>query len=354
MRISECTTLDSRWQDAFKSLPMNLQDIYFSPSYYQVYEHVYGSKSRCLIFENDNDFAIYPFILSSLQELSYIELDREYFDIQGAYGYNGIASTSNDVDFTLSIGRAMIEYCQENGIIAEFTRFNPVHNNHKFGLYLDVTKANRNVLLDLSRHDVWLNSYEHSTRKNIKKAERSGLSTVCIAGSNVTPKQLDFFIDIYKKTMVRNSVDAFYHFPKNYFEFMLRFNGQNTLIIFTIKDATPIACELVLYGGYVGYSFLGGTLIEYYEYRPNDILKHAAISFLKDRGCSCFCLGGGTADGDGVFRYKRSFSKSGVVDFFIGKKIHSPLVYNKVVNAWSERFPEKGEKYNNHLLKYRY
>ncbi|MCX6122140.1 MAG: GNAT family N-acetyltransferase [Ignavibacteriales bacterium] len=354
MRIKECTTSDSQWGDAFKCLPANLQDIYFSPSYYRVYEQVYGSQAHCMIFENDNDIALYPFIINTLRGLSYINIDHEYFDIQGAYGYNGVASTSNDPAFTSGISRAMIEYCQEKGIIAEFTRFNPVYNNHKLVSYLNVISVNHNVLVNLTERDIWQNSYEHSTRKNIKKAERSGLNTIVIAGRDVTSERLDSFIDIYEKTMTRNSADEFYNFPRNYFESMLRFNGQNTIMFFTIKDEIPIACELVLYGGSVGYSFLGGTLAEYYDCRPNDILKHAIIEHLKDVGCTCFCLGGGTTDGDGVFRYKRSFSKNGVVDFFIGKKIHNAAIYGEIVNAWSERFPEKCKKYGNQLLKYRY
>jgi lipid II:glycine glycyltransferase (peptidoglycan interpeptide bridge formation enzyme) len=318
-----------------------------------VYEQVYGSQAHCIVFENENDIALYPFIITPLRGLSYIEVESGYYDIQGAYGYNGFVSTSTDPNFTSGISRAMIEYCHGKGIVAEFTRFNPVYRNHKLATYLDVSNVNHNVLVDLTERDIWLNSYEYSTRKNIKKAERLGLSTTVIAGSDVTSEQLDFFIDIYEKTMARNSADDFYNFPRNYFEAMLRLNGQNTIIIFTIKDGKPIACELVLYGGSVGYSFLGGTLVEYYDCRPNDILKHAIIEHLKNVGCTCFCLGGGIADGDGIFRYKRSFSKNGVVDFLIGKKIHNASIYSKIVNAWSERFPDKCSKYSNQLLKYR-
>jgi lipid II:glycine glycyltransferase (peptidoglycan interpeptide bridge formation enzyme) len=247
----------------------------------------------------------------------------------------------------------MIEYCQDKGIIAEFTRFNPVYKNHLLSPYMNVIKVNHNILMDLTEKNLWYDSYEHSTRKNIKKAERLGLGTTVFAGSDVTSEQLDLFIGIYEKTMARNSAEDFYRFPKSYFESILKFNGQNTLIFFTIKEETTIACELVLYGGSVGYSFLGGTLAEYYDFRPNDILKHAIIKHLNDSGCKCFCLGGGTTDGDGIYRYKRSFSKNGVVDFFIGKKIHNASIYNDTVKAWSERFPEKCEKYGNQLLNYR-
>ena len=353
MHIKECTTSDSQWGEAFRCLPTDLQDIYFSPSYYKVYEQVYGSQARCIIFENKNDFALYPFILTSLKVLSYIEFDRDYYDIEGAYGYNGMASASSDPVFISEISRAINECFQGKGIVAEFTRFNPVYKNHKLAPYLDVVNINHNVLVDLTERDIWQNSYEHSTRKNIKKAERLGLSTTVIAGRDVTSEQLDSFIGIYEKTMVRNSADDFYSFPRHYFESILRFNGQNTIMVFTLKEGMPIACELVLYNGSVGYSFLGGTLIEYYDCRPNDILKHAIIEHLKDVGCTCFCLGGGATDGDGIFRYKRSFSKNGVVDFFIGKKIHNTSIYEQIVNAWSERYPDKCEKYGSQLLKYK-
>jgi len=98
---------------------------------------------------------------------------------------------------------------------------------------------------------------------------------------------------------------------------------------------------------------LGGTLSKYFEFRPNDILKHEIINVLKQRQYNYFCLGGGSSVDDGIFNYKKKFAKNGIFDFYIGKIIHNQQIYDKVVKQWEEKYPEKKEKYKNYLLKYR-
>ena len=120
-----------------------------------------------------------------------------------------------------------------------------------------------------------------------------------------------------------------------------------------MKDEVPISCELVLHNGNIAYSYLGGTLSEYFSFRPNDILKHKLILKLKEIGLRYYCIGGGIKSGDGIYRYKRSFAKLGEYDFYIGKKIHNEKIYQEVCQAWENKYPDKQEDYKNFLLKYR-
>jgi hypothetical protein len=151
--------------------------------------------------------------------------------------------------------------------------------------------------------------------------------------------------------MVRNNVSQYYFFKKIFFEEIASNLNEKALFIFVLLKGQYISCEIVLLGNKIGYSFLGGTLENYYEYRPNDFLKHNSIMFLKEMGFQKFLLGGGP---DGVLRYKKSFSKSGVLPFFIGKKIHNNEVYDEVVCQWQLKYPDKIETYKNFALKYRY
>ncbi|GAI75400.1 unnamed protein product, partial [marine sediment metagenome] len=200
------------------------------------------------------------------------------------------------------------EYRRDNNIIAEFTRFNPILENHKFSNYLNIIKNNQNIILDLSIKDIWMNSYEHSTRKNINKAIRNGLKVKYFSGFEITSNYIRQFIDIYVNTMTRNSADDFYYFDKEYFQEITRKLSKNVLYFFTFKDEIAISCELVLLSKKIGYSFLGGTLSKYFEFRPNDILKHEIINVLKKRQYNYFCLGGGSSVDDGIFNYKKKFA----------------------------------------------
>jgi len=70
-------------------------------------------------------------------------------------------------------------------------------------------------------------------------------------------------------------------------------------------------------------------------------------------GIKKFCLGGGTSPADGIFKYKQTFAKAGIVDFYIGKKIHNRPVYDRLCEQWATTFPDQAEKYSQYFLKYR-
>jgi hypothetical protein len=151
--------------------------------------------------------------------------------------------------------------------------------------------------------------------------------------------------------MKRNSANEYYYFNYEYFKNITTYLGNKAIFYFVSFEKRLISCELVLTNGYNSYSFLGGTDSDYFHFRPNDFLKHFIINDLKTHGGNNFCLGGGS---EGIFRFKKTFSKTGVVDFYIGKGIHNPNVYDNVVTQWGEKYPEKVHQYENLVLKYRY
>jgi hypothetical protein len=107
----------------------------------------------------------------------------------------------------------------------------------------------------------------------------------------------------------------------------------------------------VVAGRTTAYSWLGGTLSDFYPMRPNDILKDFIIRQLATEGLRWFCLGGGLVPEDGIFRYKRTFAQHGERPFYIMKKVHLPGVYDDILNQWSSRFPDKT---SGRLLRYRH
>ena len=99
------------------------------------------------------------------------------------------------------------------------------------------------------------------------------------------------------------------------------------------------------------YSFLGGTLSDFYKFRPNEILKHNLILFLKKNGLKKYCLGGGHKINDGIYKYKKKFSKdTDSYNFYIIKHIHDNIVYEKLCNEWQSLNKDINSDY---FLKYR-
>jgi hypothetical protein len=341
------------WEEAYAALPRKLQDVYYTPDYYSVYEKNSGSRAKCFIYRENENIFLYPFLITEIDK-KLCASGESWFDIEGAYGYNGPLCNSANEAFIHNAHTAFREQCIQNRVIAEFTRFNPVLKNHLHAGYMTVMLANQNIVLDLSIPDIRMEAYEHSTRKNINKAERSGLTARYVSGQNIPKEEMAAFLEIYYDTMKRNNALGQYYFSEKYFDDLSNSLSDNALFFFTLAENKIVSCELVLKGQETGYSFLGGTLPDYFSLRANDILKHHIILTLKEKGLRYFCLGGGTTPNDGIFKYKKCFAKNGAVDFFIGKKIYNEAAYNSVVENWKMIYPEKEETYKHYLLKYKY
>lgn len=340
-----------KWNDYLNSFSPSLRDPYFTSRYYSLE----SAKAECFVYREDENIFFYPFIKTKINSLGY-DLDKNYFDIEGAYGYNGaIIKDDTKTDFIAKARKKFIAYCKEENIVAEFMRFNPLYENHKYFSDMSIVHVNKNIIVDLNAPDIWMNSYEHSSRKNVKKAIRSNLTYKIIDAKDMSEEKIKIFYDIYRSTMQRNSANDEYLFSMEYFLSVKNSMAYNALFIFIFKDESAISAELVLLNTYVAYSFLGGTLEEYFLYRPNDYLKHILIETLKERGLSFFILGGGVSPDDGIFKYKRNFSKNGIYDFFIGKSVYNQEIYDIIIQQWMKKVDLRTEeKYKNYLLKYHY
>jgi len=339
------------WEEYYSKLHVDLQDIYFTPDYFKLYEKLGNGIPQCAVFEQDGEIAIYPFLLNSINELG-LNLNKQFFDIQGVYGYNGILTNCNTERFIQNFFRFFDQYCLQKGVIVEFIRINPLLQN----IFIHRSDFNQifnqnNIAVNLLNENIFETEYEYSTRKNIKKAINNGLIFKSFLGNNINDDDIAVFCDIYYNTMKRNNADEFYYFDEYYFKNISIYLGKKALFSFVYLDNFVISCELILLGGEIAYSFLGGTNNEFYQYRPNDFLKHKTINLLKIMGFKYYLLGGGS---EGIFKYKKSFSKNGIYPFYIGYKIHNKKIYDDVVRQWTELYPEKFDKYSPYILKYRY
>jgi len=336
------------WTNYLKRLPIQLQDIYYTPEYYSIYEKSGYGKAHCFVQSIGEMVLIYPFLINEIK-ICNTNLKEQYYDIQGAYGYNGVLSNSKDIHFINTYIENFRDYCTKNNVIAEFTRFNPILQNELIPSQLEIVYDQENIVLDLKLENIENNEYEHSTRKNIKKALRSGLEYITFCGGDITNEYFEYFYEIYNDTMDRNNADDFYYFTRDYFHNIISSIPHNCKFYFVTQNSKVISTELVLYGECIAYSFLGGTLSNYFEFRPNDFLKDVIIKDLVNEGKEYFCLGGGP---DGVIRYKKTFAKNGTHKFYFGKKIHNQEIYNKIINIWEIENPISSKIHSNKVLRY--
>jgi hypothetical protein len=352
MNTSALLTLkqSSQWTGYFNQLPALHRDVYFTPQYYEIYELHGDGKAACFFFREGNNIALYPFLMNEINELGY-ELDRPYYDIQGAYGYNGIVSSTNDWEFIEHFYSEFNRFCADNNIIAEFTRFHPLIRNEIFSHnYMDVSFNRTTVYVDLTKgYTEIYDKYKHSVKTNIKAALRNNLKT-CIYGNEFPYKKE--FVEMYTQSMEKLGADEYMYFNEEFFTNTLEKLPAVQFVIF--KEDIPIASAIcMIHGNYFHPHFLAYKA-EYTSLRPVNILIDEMIKYGIEIGSRVFHFGGGrtTNKEDSLLRFKKNYSDLRG-SFYVGRKIHNEEVYNEINRQWAEKYPDNAVKYANMALKYR-
>ena len=155
--------------------------------------------------------------MNSINNLGY-SLDNEYYDIQGAYGYNGIISSCQNESFINEFYSRFNKYCLENNIVTEFTRFNPILNNYQLSKkYMSVSFNRQTVFVDLTK-DIShiLSQFSSSTKRSIRKAEKNNL--YCTV-NGYKPTEEETFKKLYHSTMSRVGASPYLFFSEEYFNY---------------------------------------------------------------------------------------------------------------------------------------
>lgn len=77
---------------------------------------------------------------------------------------------------------------------------------------------------------------------------------------------------------------------------------------------------------------LSGTLSEYLYLSPAYILRYAITNWGKENNYKLIHHGGGRSDSseDGLYQFKKRFSKNTEFEFYVGKKIWNEEIYNEL------------------------
>jgi len=343
------------WHEYLGRLPVDKQDVYFTPEYYSLYEKNGDGEANCFIFEKDGNIALYPFLKNSVNQLGY-SLNNEFFDIQGAYGYNGVLTNSFDFNFIDQFYKSFDEYCNEKNIIAEFTRFHPLLGNHEFSKnHMQVIIDRETVALDLTLdyESIWLNEYSSKNRNMIRKAEKEGYIIEVIEAPSIS--QIDSFIDIYTYSMKMANASEYYYFNRDFFYNTFIYLKEHTLLFNVLNNNKEVVCTSIFftYGDFFHYHLSGRN--EKASNVANNFLLDEAIKFAKNKGAKLFYLGGGRSSdpNDSLLKFKGNFSENRV-PFYVGKKIHNKAIYDQIIEQWIQKDITNKSKFSNRLLKYRY
>ena len=333
----------------FYQLPSTKRDIYFTPEYYSLYQDYGDGEAQFFSFEKDGNIALYPFLKNPILPLGYV-LDREYYDIQGAYGYNGLIATTDNVCFINDFWKEFDAYCQENDIIAEFMRFHPLLNNQKLASPKMKTFFSRHTIaldLSLSLDEIWTQQFSSKNRNMIRKAEKEGVTIV-------ESDDYETFRKLYDSTMTNLNAENYYFFPQSYYDEYKASFKDNSILCFAMLDGKVIAGSMFMFSENYAHYHLSARDREYSKYAANNLILWYGIQKAKERGCKWFHFGGGTTgdENDSLLLFKQNFSKT-KTEFWIGKRVHNQAVYDRIVEQWKEKYPESYEYNCVKLLGYR-
>lgn len=335
------------WKEAFDKLPSQCRDVYFLPEYYSLYENYGDGEARCFVFESNGEIALYPFLINPITPLGY-SLNREYYDIQGAYGYNGLVASTEDPDFTAEFWKEFDAYCQESDIIAEFMRFHPLLNNQRLASPEMKTFYSRHtVALDLTDEDIWMHQISSKNRNMIRKAEKEGVTII-------ESDDYEIFRKLYDGTMTNLNAEDYYFFPKSYYDEYKQTFKEDSILCLALFEGKVIAGSMFMFSKDYAHYHLSARDREYSKYAANNLILWYGIQKARERGCKWFHFGGGTTgdDNDSLLKFKKDFSKT-IYEFWIGKRVYNAEVYESIVEQWKTKHPENYMHNQVKLLGYR-
>lgn len=335
----------ARWTDLWASWPT--REVFAHPNYVKLFADP-PDQPLCALWQSDGQCVLYPFILRDLAAEPYWSADHgPAADIVTPYGYGGpfFWGTPDPGDLARSFWPHFDAWALAHSVVSEFLRFSLFPDS--LLPYPGSSTENRmNVVRDLTpdQDSLWMD-FKHKVRKNVNKARRSGLSVEV----DLTGRRLPDFLDVYAATMHRRQAAEEYRFTPGFFERMQSGLPGQFAFFHALDAGRVVSTELVLVSAETVYSFLGGTLSEAFDTRPNDLLKVEIMLWAKSRGKRSFVLGGGYQSDDGIYRYKTAFAPRGSVPFKTGFRTFGEELYEKIIHARSGLPGQDGEAWKPRL-----
>jgi len=322
-------------------------DVYYLSGYVKAFKLHGDGEPMLIYYENDSLRGINVVMKRDISNCEYFKdtiPENTYFDLATPYGYGGWL-IEGDFANKQMVFAEYESWCIKNNIVSEFVRFHPVLENADFSREnYEVIDLGNTVCLDISNPEVIWANITSKNRNVIRKAEKSGVEI------HISQKQeiYENFTEIYNKTMQHDNADDYYYFAKEFYESIRKDLCDNAKVFYAELEGKIIAASIILIeNGKLNYH-LSGSVFEYRNFAPSNLLLYKAALWGCENGCKTFHLGGGVGSGeDSLFKFKKSFYRNDdLKQFSIGKKIFMKKEYDWLLHL-------RGEIESNFFPKYR-
>jgi len=285
---------------------------------------------------------LYPFILRPLAREPWCPSGLSCCDLTTAYGYGGPFAWELTAEETRSFWSQFDHWVRERDVVTSFARLSVFPEDLlPFDGEVAVNSPNIVRTLALSDDELW-NDYLPKVRQNVRRARSRG----CELEVDRDGARLEEFHRIYTSTMTRRNAAAYYFFPPEFFSSILQNLRGHCAFFHVVHEGRAVSSELVLLSQRHAYFFLGGTLSEAFDLRPNDLLQHETFRWCRDAGKSALVLGGGYRGSEGLLKYKKSFAPRGEVPFRVGTRIYAPALSERLVEERRRWEASRGVTWN--------
>ncbi len=304
-------------------------DAHYDPRYLRLFQNFTQQRAIYFHYKSDGGEFLLPFFERELPGGGEKDLVSPWY-------YGGpLSSFKNEAiakrEFAL-FRKELDAYCLANGVVSQFQRFNPVLQNQVlYGADSGVLWNRKVVSIDLTKPlEVIRSEYEYKVRKNLKRAEQSGLKVV----RGADEKAIRAFIGVYTASMERKKAGAFYYFNEQFYTELFKSFPEEAQLFTTYLGEEVVASELVLGNGIVLHDYLRAAYPQHLSTRPNEFTVDQIIQWAKGAGYKEYSLGGGltAAPDDSLFQYKKALSPL-LRDYYLYKRVHNRDAYTKRCTA---------------------
>lgn len=314
------------WRQLWESWPD--RDVMAHPEFARLFSRP-GDLALAATVRAEKGGILYPFILRPLSAEPWSPPNQMGCDLTTPYGYGGPFAWGITAEVGRSFWARFALWARARQVVASFARLS-VFPDQLLPFDGDVAVNSPNIVrsLELTEEALW-NDYAPKVRQNVRRARSRGCSLEVDPGG----ARMAEFHQVYTATMKRRNASSYYFFPQEFFESLLAKLKGHCAFFHVVHGGRVVSSELVLLAQRHAYFFLGGTLAEAFDLRPNDFLQHETFLWCRSAGKKALVLGGGYKGSEGLLKYKKCFAPGGEVPFRTGTKVYDPELVGRLVDA---------------------
>lgn len=318
-----------QWDNTVKSF--EVYDVYYFSGYVKAF-HIHGDGDPFLLYhEGEGLKAIYVY----MRRPTAIE---GVYDSVTPYGYGGVIFEGDTSDAKLqAFWKEYLAKMEEEHIVDNFVRYHPVLKNAvPMKSISNVIDLGKTIAFDLTSPEVIWENIISKNRNMIRKAEKNGIEIH--HGTDLALFQ--DFRRIYNATMDKDNAEEYYYFGDKFYESIHNDLNENYEMFYAVLNGEIIAMSIMLFANKQMHYHLSGSMIEYRNLAPSNLLLYKAALWGCEQGYKTFHLGGGVGSGeDNLYKFKAAFNKNSDYQFSIGKQIFNQEKYDELVTLRAKEDP---------------